>query len=50
MREKTPDELRRDTKKRREAFGSFMANMVESLSEENRKQGGDGNVTGIAVG
>src|SRR5437899_3709329 len=47
---KTPAELHEDEKKRSEAFGSFMAGMVEELSEENREKGGDGNVTGIVVG
>jgi hypothetical protein len=47
---KTPAELVEDKKKRSEAFGSFMAGMAKSFSEENRKKGGDGNVTGIVVG
>ena len=47
--EKTPEELVRDRKKRKEAFGSFMTNMVKELSEENRRKGGDGNVTGIVI-
>ncbi|HYR88505.1 MAG TPA: hypothetical protein VE422_30780 [Terriglobia bacterium] len=47
--EKTPEELVRDRKKRKEAFGSFMTGMVESFSEENRRKGGDGNVTGIVI-
>jgi hypothetical protein len=47
---KTPAELVADEKKRNRAFGSFMAGMVESFSQENRKQDGDGNVTGIVVG
>ena len=47
---KTPAELHEDEKKRSAAFGSFMVGMVESLSQENRKKGGDGNVTGIVVG
>jgi len=47
--EKTPEEQFRDEKGRDEAFASFMAGMVNDLSEENRKQGGDGNVTGIVV-
>lgn len=48
--EKNPRELLRDHKKRQEAFHGFMAGMVRELSERNRKAGGDGNVTGIAVG
>ena len=47
---KTPAELVEDKKKRSEAFGSFMAGMAKSFSEENHKKGGDGNVTGIVVG
>ncbi len=47
---KTPAELHEDGKKRSEAFGSFMAGMVEEFSEENREKGGDGKVTGIVVG
>jgi len=49
-RAKTPAELNEDEKKRSEAFGSFLKGVVENLSEENRKKGGDGNVTGIVVG
>lgn len=49
-REKTAEELAADERKRRQAFGAFMAGMVESLSRENRKRGGDGDVTGIAAG
>jgi hypothetical protein len=47
---KTPAELHRDERKRSEAFGSFMGDLLKSFSEENRKKGGDGNVTGIVVG
>ena len=50
QKEKTPEESVSDMKKRDEAFASFMAGMVNDLSQENRKQGGDGNVTGIVVG
>jgi len=49
LREKTPEELLEDEKKRDAAFGSFMGRMVEDLSRENRTKGGDGNVTGIVV-
>ena len=49
-KEKTPEEQFRDEKRRDEAFVSFMSGMVNDLSQENRKQGGDGNVTGIVVG
>ena len=48
-KEKGAKELLEDDKKRQKAFGNFMSDMVENLSEENRKQGGDGNVTGIVV-
>jgi hypothetical protein len=46
---KTPAELLADKKKRNQAFESFLVSMVESFSEMNRKEGGDGKVTGIAV-
>lgn len=49
LKEKTPEELLEDEKKREKAFGSFLGGMVESFSRENRKKGGDGNVTGIVV-
>jgi len=49
FKEKTPEELLEDEKKREKAFGSFMGRMVEDLSHENRTKGGDGNVTGIVV-
>lgn len=47
---KSPAELHDDERKRREAFGSFMADMMKSVSRESRNKGGDGNVTGIVVG
>jgi hypothetical protein len=47
--EKSPEELLRDQKRRSEAFAGFMTGMVGEFSEENRRQGGDGNVTGIVV-
>jgi hypothetical protein len=47
---KTPAELLEDEKKRTKAFASFLGNMLEDFSEENRKKGGDGKVTGIVVG
>jgi hypothetical protein len=49
VREKTPEELLEDEKKREKALESFLGSMVESLSRQNRKKGGDGNVTGIVV-
>jgi hypothetical protein len=48
--EKGPQELAQDRKNRANAFGSFMHGMVRGLSEENRHEGGDGNVTGIVIG
>jgi hypothetical protein len=48
-KEKTPEEQFRDEKRRDEAFTAFMAGMVKDISRENRKNGGDGNVTGIVV-
>ena len=49
-KEKGSKELLEDEKKRAQAFGNFMSGMVKGLSKENRKKGGDGNVTGIAIG
>ena len=49
VREKTPAELVQDAKRREAALGSFMGKMLDDLSRENRKRGGDGNVTGIVV-
>jgi hypothetical protein len=49
LKEKTPEELVEDEKKREKAFGSFLGDMVESFSRKNRNNGGDGNVTGIVV-
>ena len=49
-REKTPEEHARDRKRRSDALGTFMAKMVKELSEENRRKGGDGNVSGFVVG
>ena len=49
IKEKTPEELLEDEKKREKALESFLGGMVESLSRDNRKKGGDGNVTGIVV-
>ena len=47
---KSPQELVQDRKNRAKAFGEFMTGMVEDLRRENRKRGGDGNVTGIVIG
>jgi hypothetical protein len=49
-RAKSPAELVEDRKKRNQAFDDFMSAMVKGLSEENRRKGGEGNVTGIVVG
>ena len=48
-REKAPRELVADERRRAQALGEFMTGMVEELSEENRKQGGDGNVFGAVI-
>jgi hypothetical protein len=48
--EKTAAELVAAERRRTHAFGGWLAGMAKGLSEENRKQGGDGNVTGIVVG
>jgi hypothetical protein len=47
---KSPQELAQDRKNRAKAFGNFMTGMLRDLSEENRHEGGDGNVTGIVIG
>jgi len=49
-REKTPEELVQDRKKRTQAMDDFMSDMVKELSDENRKKGGDGNVFGSVIG
>jgi len=46
---KTPAGLHGDERKRAEAFGAFMAELLKDFSRENRNDGGDGNVTGIVV-
>lgn len=46
---KNAAELLADEEKRKRAFAGFMQGMMKDLSEENRKKGGDGNVTGIVV-
>lgn len=48
-KEKTAAEMVADRKKRAQAFGSFMSGMVRDLSEANRREGGDGNVSGIVI-
>ena len=46
---KTPQEHAAARITREEAMLSFVENMVKGLSDENRKKGGDGSVTGIVV-
>jgi len=46
LTEKTPGELARDRRKRTQAMGKFLTDMVRGLSGENRSQGGDENVSG----
>jgi len=48
--EKGPKELLQDQRKREEAMVNFLSGMLKDLSRENRKKGGDGNVTGMVVG
>ena len=48
-RDKTPEELVEDDKKRDQAMAGFMSGMVKELSRENRKKGGDGNVFGAVI-
>lgn len=47
--EKTAAELAADDQKRAAAFGTFMAETVESFAEANRQRGGDSNVTGVVI-
>jgi hypothetical protein len=46
----TPAEEAAAERKRAQAFGTFFDGMVQELSDENRKQGNDTDVTGIVVG
>lgn len=48
-RTKSPAELYTDAKKRDEAMAGFLGEALQSLSEENLKHGGDGNVTGVVI-
>jgi hypothetical protein len=48
--EKSPQELAQDRKNRVKAFGGFMTGILVDLGRENRKRGGDGNVTDIVIG
>ena len=50
LSEKTPSELVRDQRKRIQAMGNFLSDMVKGLSDESRKQGEDGNVSGSQNG
>ena len=49
VEEKTAGELVSDRRRRTTAMGSFLGSMVIGISQENRKQGGDGNVFGAQV-
>ena len=46
LTEKTPGELASDERKRAQAMGSFLTDIVRGLSGGNREHGGDGNVSG----
>jgi len=46
---KSPGELAADDLRRISAFGSFLGEMVNDVSRQNREQGGDGNVFGAVV-
>jgi len=48
LKEKSAAELVNDERRRGEAFGSFLGEMVQSFSRENRSEG-DSNVTGTVV-
>jgi hypothetical protein len=50
LQEKPPSELASDKGKRIHAMNNFLTDVVQRLSDENRKQGGDGNVSGGLVG
>lgn len=50
VEEKMPEEEADSERRRAEAFGKFMQGLVEDVSVANRKQGGDGDVTGIVIG
>jgi hypothetical protein len=49
VRDKSPRDLVADERRRTSALGSFLGAMVSDLSRQNRKQGGDGNVSGVLV-
>ena len=49
-REKSPEEHAQDDQRRAKAMAAFMATVVKEVSEENRRKGGDGNVSGFVVG
>lgn len=46
---KTPEQLARDEKERVMAFHDFLGDMLEQISEENRRNGGDGDVFGAVI-
>lgn len=49
-REKTLQDILDDIERRSQAMTAFLADAVKQLSEENRKRGGDGDVTATVVG
>ncbi len=46
---KTPKQLAHDRTRRATAFHGFLAGMLEQISEQNRRNGGDGNVLGAVI-
>jgi hypothetical protein len=50
LKEKAPSALASDKRKRIHAMKGFLSDMVQQLSDENRKRGGDGNVSDGLVG
>ena len=49
VEEKSATELLSDRRRRTAAFGSFLGDMLNGISRQNREQGGDGNVFGAVV-
>ena len=48
-KKKTAQQLAEDRRRRKEAMATFMGGMLKELSLENRKKGGDGNVSGVVI-
>ena len=48
-KKKTAQQLVEDRRRRNEAMATFMGGMLKELSLENRKKGGDGNVSGVVI-